>query len=359
MDGDEYGLHWLEQAVSTAPRGESFDYCGKSHRGAWAGREGHGGDVAQRRLSPCGQGVGPGWKVSPCATVPAGETFEIASVEGPGVIRHIWIAHRKEHLRDLVLRVYYDGQAEPSIAVPVGDFFCQAWGGGNQVNGVLVNVNSSAGMNSFWPMPFRKHIRMTVENDSATSCEHFFYTVDYTLEDVAEDELHLHASWRRENPTEPGRDLLIADISQARGHYVGTFLAWQQNCAGWWGEGEVKMFIDDDGPHPTICGTGTEDYFLGAWCFAGGDYSAPYAGFATLHGENTSAGARMAMYRFHMPDPVFFRTGLRVTCQALGWRSNHRYLQLADDIAATAWWYQSLPTSPLPSVGTCNFREQI
>ena len=199
---------------------------------------------------------------------------------------------------------------------------------------------------------------MTVENDGPDDCEHFFYTVNYTLESVADDALYLHSSWRREHETQPGRDLIIADNVEGSGHYVGTFLAWQQNNHGWWGEGEVKMYIDDDTDHPTICGTGTEDYFLGAWGFSGGDYSAPYAGFQTMHGENAKTGARMTMYRFHVHDPVFFKQRIRVTCQALGWRRGHRFHQLSDDVSATAWWYQSLPSAELPDVGDCDFREQ-
>jgi hypothetical protein len=302
--------------------------------------------------------LGVGWKVSPAAKIDAGATFTMAEIEGPGVVRHIWLTTDAARLRDLVLRVYYDGQAAPAIAVPLGDFFCQAWGGGNQVNAIPVNVNSLRGMNCFWPMPFGKSVKMTVTNDGPDDCPHFYYTVNYTLEDVASDELYLHASWRRHR-TQPGHDFLIADIPEGRGHYVGTFLAWQQNSVGWWGEGEVKVFTDDDDQHPTICGTGTEDYFLGAWGFSKtGAYSAPFAGFDVLSGENAQVGARMTMYRFHIPDPIHFRKRLRMTCQALGWRRGHRYQQLSDDVSATAWWYQSLPSAPLPDVGDGDFREQ-
>jgi len=303
--------------------------------------------------------LGVGWKCSPCKPLEAGETFVFADIEGPGVIRHIWITTQQERLRNLSLRVYWDGADEPAICCPLGDFFCQAWNQYTQLDAIPINVNSRGGMNCYLPMPFRRHARLVVTNDGDEDVRAFFYTVNYTLEAVTDDACYLQASWRRENPTVPGRDLVIAEDIAGRGHFVGCFLAWQQNSQGWWGEGEVKMFTDDDGEYPTICGTGTEDYFGGAWGFGGGDYSAPYLGFWTVRGENRQVGARMGMYRFHLPDPIHFRERLKVTCQCLGWRSGHRFLQLQDDIAATAWWYQQWPMSPVPELPGPDDREQI
>lgn len=303
--------------------------------------------------------LGPGWKVSPFTTIDTGMTVTMADINGPGVVRHIWIATRTNMLRDLSLTVYYDDHDQPGIRVPLGDFFCQAWGKYWHVQSIPVNANSAGGMNSFWPMPFRKRIRFEVRNDGVQPCDLFAYTVDYTLEDVADDAAYLCASWRRENPTKPMRDLTILDGVAGRGHFVGCFLAWQQNSNGWWGEGEVKVFLDGDSDHPTICGTGTEDYFGGAWGFAAGDYSAPFLGFHTVTGKNGQPGARMGMYRFHVPDPIHFHESIRITCQQLGWRSEHRYLPLQDDVAATAWWYQQMPHSIPPELPDANGREQI
>jgi hypothetical protein len=139
----------------------------------------------------------------------------------------------------------------------------------------------------------------------------------------------------------------MLDGVRGQGQYVGAFMAWQQNGTGWWGEGEIKMYLDADDAYPTICGTGTEDYFGGAWCF-GENYSAPYLGYQLVSGEESHPGARMTMYRFHVLDPVFFRQSLRVTMQALGWQSESRYLLLQDDIASVVYWYQTLPHLPFP-----------
>jgi hypothetical protein len=205
-------------------------------------------------------------------------------------------------------------------------------------------------------MPFQKSCRIEVENQSPERLPALFYQIDYTLEDVPDDALRFHASWRRENPTEYMRPFTVLKRVEGRGHFVGTFVSWQQNNAGWWGEGEIKMFIDDDEDYPTICGTGTEDYFGGAWCF-GENYSAPYLGYQKVVGDDI--GSRMTMYRFHVHDPVFFTTRLRITLQALGWRSDARYLPLKDDISAVAYWYQSLPSRPFEPLMERNLREII
>ncbi len=326
-------------------------------------RAGGGRATAETTLHPgsadAARELGQGWKVSPCASIPAGSVFTMARITGPGVVRHVWITVAPEFLRNLALEVYYDGASTPGISVPLGDFFCQAWGVRSAVLAIPVNVNSSGGMNSFWPMPFCSSIEMRVRNDGATDCEHFFYTVNYTLEEVADDAAYLQASWQRTNPLVPGTDLTIVGEATGRGHFVGCFLAWQQNSSGWWGEGEVKVFLDDDDEFPTICGTGTEDYFGGAWCFDDGDYSAPYMGFRSMIGTTATVGARMGMYRFHLPDPIHFATRLRVTCQGLGWRSGHRYHQVQDDVAATAWWYQQAPLSAVPELPDADSREQV
>ena len=208
-------------------------------------------------------------------------------------------------------------------------------------------------------MPFQKHAKITIENDSINDLPYFFYTINYTLEPVPADALHFHAQWRRTNPLPYGTDYLMVDGIEGQGHYVGTFISWQQNNAGWWGEGEIKMYLDGDDQYPTICGTGTEDYFGGAWCFDGESYSAPYLGFQQVHGQSGEVGARMTLYRFHLLDPVFFKSDLRVTMQALGWRSERRFLPLQDDIASVVYWYQTLPHAPFPELLGRNLREII
>ncbi len=307
----------------------------------------------------CARELGQGWKVSPCLHIPAGETVAIMDNEGPGVIRHVWITLDSKFYRDIIIRVYWDGQENPSVECPLGDLLCCSWNQRQAIVAQPINVNSSGGMNCFFPMPFREHARITIQNDSPNDLAHFFYTINYTLEPVTDDALYFHARWRRTNPLPHGTDYTLVDGIRGQGQYVGTFMSWQQNNAGWWGEGEIKMFLDGDDRFPTICGTGTEDYFLGAWCFSDGSYSAPYAGYRLVSGEAGKPGARHTLYRFHVCDPVFFKSDLRVTMQAIGWRSEGRYLPLQDDISSVVYWYQTLPHAPFPPFPDRNGREII
>jgi hypothetical protein len=212
-------------------------------------------------------------------------------------------------------------------------------------------------------MPFRKHARITVTNDSPNDLGSFFYTINDTLEPVAADALYFHAQFRRANPVLGQPDYTMIDGVKGQGQYVGTFMSWQQNSAGWWGEGEIKMFLDGDGQFPTICGTGTEDYFGGAWGF-GENFTAPFFGHQDLraaepNGKPHQVGNRITLYRFHVHDPVFFKKDLRVTMQCLGWRSEGRYLALQDDIASVVYWYQTLPHAPFPAFPNHDAREMI
>jgi len=286
--------------------------------------------------------LGPGWKLSPCIAVESGETATLMDHEGPGCIRHIWITLDAKYYRDVVLRVYWDGSDRPSVECPIGDFFCNSWNSRQNITSIPMNVNPSGGMNCYFPMPFRRRARITVENQAPDLLRNLFYQIDFTLEPVPDDALYLHAQWRRENPVHYGVPYTLLDGVEGAGHFVGTFVSWQQNNEGWWGEGEIKVFIDEDEEYPTICGTGTEDYFGGAWGF-GADYSAPYLGYRKVSGEGV--GSRMTMYRFHVLDPIFFATKLRITLQALGWRSRTRYLPLQDDVSSVAYWYQAVPSA--------------
>ena len=303
--------------------------------------------------------LGQGWKVHPCIILNAGETETLMDNEGPGVIRHMWLTFDKKFYRDIIIRIYWDGQDIPSVEAPLGDFFCNSWNRRQNILALPINVNPSGGMNIYFPMPFRKHAKITVENDSPNECKGFHYTINYTLEPVPENALAFHACWRRSNPLAYQQEYVIARDIRGKGHYIGVFMAWQQNSKGWWGEGEIKMYIDGDGDHPTICGTGTEDYFGGAWGFDGQDFSAPYLGFLQAQGKSGEVGCRMILYRFHIQDPVFFEKDLKVTMQALGWRSEGRFLPLQDDIASVIYWYQTLPQLPFDEMPPYNDLEII
>jgi hypothetical protein len=206
-------------------------------------------------------------------------------------------------------------------------------------------------------MPFRKRCRITLEN-LADEAMTLYYQVNYTLTDVPDDVAYLHASFRRTNPLPKGEVFTILDGVEGRGHYVGTVMCWGSNSRGWWGEGEIKFYLDGD-EHPTICGTGTEDYFCGSYNFDVGkeqggyrEFTTPYAGLHQVIRPDGrySSQQRFGLYRWHITDPIRFERDLRVTIQALGWRAGPRYLPLQDDLASVAFWYQTLPTAAFPAL---------
>jgi len=271
-------------------------------------------------------------------------------INGPGVIQHIWMTTDAEWYRDLILRMYWDGEPSPSVEAPLGDFFCNGWKTRVNILALPINVNPSGGFNCYFPMPFGQHARVTIENRAPKDVR-LFYAINYALTEVAKDDASFHAQFRRTNPLPYQQDYTILDGVSGRGHYVGTYMAWQQNSSGWWGEGEIKIFLDGDSREkfPTICGTGTEDYFGGAWGF-GQTYSAPFLGYP-LGNCDGKPGNRHGLYRFHILDPIHFARDISVTMQAIGWRSEDRYLPLQDDIASVAYWYQREPHAPFPKLG--------
>ena len=325
------------------------------------GEKGKGGMATEGAGAKAARGLGQGWKVSPCIRLGAKSTATIASIAGPGVIQHIWITVHPTVWRRVILRMFWDGEKTPSVETPLGDFFCMGWCERANLASLAVCVNPAGGFNSYWQMPFRKSARITVENISAEDVGGFFYQVTYALTDVPADAAYLHAQWRRDNPLPYRTDHVILDGVKGRGHYVGTYMAWQVNNCGWWGEGEIKFFIDGDKKFPTICGTGTEDYFCGAWNFEFpqgqyGVFSSPYSGLAQVIRPDGlyRSQQRFSLYRWHIMDPIRFEEDLKVTIQALGWRKDEkgeaRYLPLKDDIASVAYWYQAEPHAKFPAL---------
>jgi len=280
----------------------------------------------------------------------------MADIEGPGAIQQIWLTPAG-NWRFSILRVYWDDQEFPSIECPIGDFFCMGWGKYAQVSSLPVCVNPGSAFNCYWEMPFRRRCRMTVTN-LAEDPMTLYYQVNYTLTDVPDDAAYFHAQFRRTNPLPYRQDYTILDGVVGKGQYVGTSMSWAVNNNGWWGEGEIKFFMDGDDPFPTICGTGTEDYFCGSYNFENREtkqyqeFTTPYAGMhQVLRPDGVyQSQQRFSLYRWHITDPVRFEEDLRVTIQALGWRSGHRYLPLQDDIASVAYWYQTIPTAPFPDL---------
>ena len=329
------------------------------------------GEVANGARATTGTGaeaardLGPGWKISPSVKIAPGETFEIADIAGSGAIQQIWLTPTGDW-RAQILRAHWDNAAQASIECPLADFFAMGWCEYDPLSSLAVCVNPGSGFNCYWEMPFRQRAQLTLENRSDETVT-LYYQINYALTDVEEDRGYFHAHFRRVNPLPYGEVHTLLDV-MGTGHYVGTYMAWGSNNRGWWGEGEAKFYIDTDSSHPTICGTGTEDYFCGSYCFLGKDREAGYEKFCTpyagLHQIVKPSGRfgsqqRFGMYRWHIPDPIRFRNQLRVTMQALGWRGDRRYLPLQDDIASVAFWYQESPVALLPTLPDRDYLEVI
>ena len=336
----------------------------------FTGERGHGGMATDGTGAVPARELGQGWKVSPSINVAGNAKIVLADITGPGAIQHIWLTVHRTHWRRIMFRFFWDDEPTPSIEVPIGDFFANGWCERCNISSLPIAVNPAGGFNSYWEMPFRKSARIEIENLGPDEIRGFYYQIDYTLTDIPEDRAYLHAQWRRSNPLPYQTDHTLLDGVRGQGHYVGTYLAWGVNNTGWWGEGEIKFFLDGDDQWPTICGTGTEDYFGGAWNFEHpkgeyGSFSTPFLGLPQIIKPDGlyRSQQRFGMYRWHIPDPIRFRQELRVTVQALGWRSTlegkRRYLPLQDDIASTAFWYQSEPHAPFPAMPSLNDLEVV
>ena len=292
--------------------------------------------------------LGRGWKVRPSSPLDSGATAILADIEGPGVINHIWMTLAQTGYRDCVLRLYWDDEQSPSVEVPVGDFFANAHGLRYNVNSLPVSCNPQGGFNCYWQMPFRQRCRITMTNEHWDRIPALFYQVDYSLVEVADNAARFHAQWRRSQTSRTHPEHTILEGVRGQGHYVGTALGWTQMSDGWWGEGEVKFFIDGDAEYPAICGTGTEDYFGGAWCFTD-TFSGPFLGYP-LWTREVGDVPKHGLYRWHVLDPIRFQQDLRVTIQALGWWADRTFQPLTDEIDSVAYWYQSEPHAPFPQL---------
>lgn len=319
--------------------------------------------------------LGPSRKGSPCLrNLKPGSVTVLADIEGSGCITHIWVTvddrtsdAERFVLRDLVLRMYWDGEELPAVETPLGDFFLNGFGETYFVDSAYIVSAPQRGLNCYIPMPFSKRAVITLENQHAEAIPAFFYQVDYVLGDENPDIMTFHASWRRENPTVPGEDYTVIDGIKGEGTYIGTALYLSTLSRYWYGEGEMKFYIDGDDRYPTICSTGLEDYFGGSWSFARQvdgrtveeTYSTLYLGYPFYSNRDSSLHNKYhmddcppmrAFYRWHIKDPIFFKESLRVTLQQIG--VSHRGLfERSDDVSSVAYWYQAGPTAsykPLP-----------
>jgi len=331
----------------------------------FTGEKGKGGMSTDGPALKAARDLGQGWKVSPYVRIEPKQTFTMAEIQGPGAIQHIWMTPTG-HFRYSILRIYWDGETTPSVEAPVGDFFACGWGKYAQISSLAICVNPGSAFNSYWQMPFRKSARLTMENLDEERMT-LFYQVDYTLTEVPSDAAYFHAQFRRTNPLPYKSVYTVLDGVKGWGHYVGTYMAWGVNNNGWWGEGEIKFYLDGDDKFATIVGTGTEDYFCGSYDFDSGPpgaeqytpFSTPYTGLAQVlrPDGHYQANTRFGLYRWHIMDPIRFEQDLKVTIQALGWRSGGRYLPLQDDMASVAYWYQTEPHAPFPKLPNKDYLE--
>lgn len=330
-----------------------------------------------------------GRKGSPCrGKIKAGETWVLAQGQGMGAIRRIWVTladRGYKMLRGLVLRMYWDGADKPAVEAPLGDFFGNSVGRQFVFSNAYFNNPEGRNWNCIVPMPFRKGFKITVTNETPVHNEMFWYHIDYTLGDAHGDDVgYFHAYWNRENPTTLRRDFKILPNVTGRGRYLGCTLGLitRPYYATWWGEGEVKIYLDGDRELPTLCGTGTEDYICTAW--GTGSYSLPWYGCQILRSADADR-LQASMYRLHGPDPVYFQRHCRVELQQIGyWGGPGTLKQLElhkqkgilrtgdgkglvpieqlrehapvalferqDDWCATAYFYLDRPASELPAI---------
>jgi len=301
-----------------------------------------------------------------------GATLTLLDESGPGVLTHIWftIASPDErHLKQLVLRIYWDFESTPSVETPIGDFFGLGLGDYYLYQSIPLSVGGDKALNSFFVMPFQKHARITVTNDGAAKVDSFYFNIDYRScsKPLPSDTLYFHAQYRQATPahgwtndwsanSDPkvdnrpnlsGEDNYVWLDARGHGHFVGVTMSILQNQDGWWGEGDDMFFIDGES-RPSINGTGSEDYFLGAWDF--GSYPFAYGLYGAPVKGTEHAGSRSSVYRFHLDSPIPFTKSLRATIEH--GHANHR----SDNFFSVAYWYQADPHAPFPALPPVNDR---
>lgn len=324
------------------------------------GKKGKGGMATLKNgtAAHAARDLGQGWKVQPYINIKAGQTDTLANIDGPGAIKQIWMTPTGAW-RNEILRIYWDGEKNPSVEVPVGDFFANGWQQYHQISSLAVAVNPGSGLNSYWVMPFRKHCVITLENRGQKPMT-LYYQINYVLTNVPKDAAYFHAEFHHVSFVPYKKVYTIVDNIKGKGQYVGTYIAFEAHSSGWWGEGEVKFYIDGDKKFPTISYTGTEDYFNGSYDFVTTnkkgkphytDFTTPYSGFYVVGPDKPNqSGERFGMYRWHVHAPVRFDHNLKVTIQDLGWQSGGRYRPRRDNISSVAYWYQTEPHTPFPKL---------
>ncbi|MHB8951855.1 MAG: glycoside hydrolase family 172 protein [Pirellulaceae bacterium] len=305
------------------------------------GAPGAGGQQASR--------LGPGRKGAPARSVKPGEEVQLCDIQGPGTIRHIWLTTVQEPVnqRAMIIRVWWDDQAHPSIECPIGDFFGFAHGKIMPYQSAVHSVGSTGGRNIWLPMPFATRAKIVFINEGQQEVP-LFYQIDYTLGDPHRSDVgRLHVLFRRENPTTEKQDFELLPLRKNKGRFIGSVMGIRNlHPDQWWGEGEIKVYMDGDTDFPTICGTGSEDYVGLAW----GIQQTPflYNGCSLDQKDNDSGKGFVSMYRWHLPDLIAWRQEARITIQQIAWKEGLAETQ--DDWSAATFWYEPLPSAPLPGL---------
>jgi hypothetical protein len=309
-------------------------------------RDPSGGNFDMRRIEP-------------------GQSLALAELKGPGVVTHIWFTvsyPSRSALRKLVLRIWFDDIAEPCVEAPLGDFFGLGHAQFYAYSSTPLAVGTHGGLNCYWRMPFAEKTRLTLTNEGAQVCPALYYQIDYRrLDRPTSDGLHFFAAYRQAFPCEREKHYVILDTDGGGGggHFVGCNLSIEQKDDSWWGEGDVRMYVDGE-KSPSIAGTGSEDDFGGAWCysheFSYAQFGAPLRARFNANGvlehctpdlrgkdlnqwrwpEAWKPGDLWNVYRYHMADPVPFRRSILVNIEH-GWINNER----ADWYSSVAYWYQA------------------
>ena len=305
------------------------------------GAPGQGGQAASQ--------LGATRKGAPNRGFKPGETVDLANITGSGTIRHIWMTisdREPATFRSFVIRAYWDGQEHPSIECPLGDFFGFAHGKVESYQSAVHSLGRNAGMNIWLPMPFTKsaHVTLTNETDKAVT---IYYQLDYTIDDAHPADVgRLHVLFDRQNPTTKLEDMELLPERKGKGRFVGALVGVRALSGDWWGEGEIKVYMDGDQEFPTICGTGTEDW-------VGLSYGLQQTPFL-YHGANLSEGRFHSFYRWHLPDPIAWRDQCRITIQQIAWHNGLAETQ--DDWSTATFWYEPVPSAPLPTLPSLDVR---
>jgi hypothetical protein len=308
-------------------------------------------------------------------TVTPGDTVTMLDVDGPGMISHMWFTMADGEpffMKRMVLRIYWDGEQSPSVEAPIGDFFGEGTGQYVAWQTPVLTVSNDRALNSYFPMPFAHHAKITLTNEGKESLSSLYWNIDYRTDTrpLPKDTLYFHAQYRQAQPNHgwtgewyengdpmvnyrrnlDGKDNYVWMEAEGHGQFVGVTMSILQNQDGWWGEGD-DMFFVDGATTPTFIGTGSEDYFLGAWDFGGAAYSLPLNG-APLIGKEI-AGSRWSVYRFHLDSPIPFTRSMKATIEH--GHANHR----SDTFSSVAYWYQAEPHAAFPTLPDVNDRVPV